>query len=412
MAIIHIDELIGGMVLAEDLLTPSGRFVLAAGATLQDEHLKTFKSWGVVEAEIDETSLGDEYAQGQDLIAEYVDQANEYLVGRLVLHDVSVEPIATVYRHAVHRLAVNMQNGWEPPVLSGVEIPESCSSEGQPLSIPHLLKGDVDIVSLPTVYTHIVELLNHPSSSSQQIAKVIGKDASLTVRLLRLVNSPFYGFSGKIDSVSRAVSLLGTNELSTLTLGITVIRQFQNIPVELLSMDSFWRHSIRCGLFCKALAAHLDEKSAEKYFIGGLLHDIGRLVILERMAHQYSTAIARARQTQLPMYRAEQDCLKTDHSIVGKLLAEKWRLSPALIRMIGSHHSPRLARYSTEACIVHVADVLAHACGDEVLLVNEVPELQLKAWEEIGLTEKKLAPIIQQVDAEFKDVIQVFFAEL
>ena len=93
-----------------------------------------------------------------------------------------------------------------------------------------------------------------------------------------------------------------------------------------------------------------------------------------------------------------------------KLLAEKWRLSPALIRMIGSHHSPRLAHYSAEACIVHVADILAHACGDEVLLVNEVPELQIKAWEKTGLSEKLIVPTIQQVDAEFKDVVQVFFA--
>lgn len=111
------------------------------------------------------------------------------------------------------------------------------------------------------------------------------------------------------------------------------------------------------------------------------------------------------------MYRAEQDWLKTDHSIVGKLLAEKWRLSPTLIRMIGSHHSPRLAHYSTEACIGHIADVFAHACGDEAMLVNEIPELQIAAWEEAGLKVELIAPTIRQVDAEFKEVVRVFFGE-
>lgn len=410
MALIYVDDLVGGMVLAEDLFTPSGRFVLAAGASLQEDHLKIFKSWGVVEADIDEYSLGNEYNLNQELRAEFVEQAKDYLSSRLVLNDLDSEPLATLYRHILHRFALNMQQGWQPVTFSEIAMPENHGGGPRPLSVPHLLKGEVDIVSLPTVYTHIVELLNHPNSSSHQIAKVISKDASLTVRLLRLVNSPLYGFSGKIDSVSRAVSLLGTNELSTLTLGITVVKQFQNVPSELLNMDSFWRHSIRCALFSKVLAGHLGEKEAETYFIGGLLHDIGRLVMLDRMAPQYSAAIAKARQDQLPMYRAEQDCLKTDHSIVGKLLAEKWRLSPALIRMIGSHHSPRLAHYSTEACIVHVADILAHACGDEVLLVNEVPELQIKAWEQTGLTEKLIVPTIQQVDVEFKDVVQVFFA--
>lgn len=411
MALINIDDLIGGMLLAEDLFTPSGRFVLAAGASLQEDHLKVFKSWGVVEAEIDEVSLGEEYRKNQELRTEFVEQAKDYLAPRLILNDLGSEPLVTLYRHVLHRFALNMQKGWQPATFSEIEVLENHEGGQRALGVPHLLRGEVDIVSLPTVYTHIVELLNHPNSSSPQVAKVISKDASLTVRLLRLVNSPLYGFSGKIDSVSRAVSLLGTDELSTLTLGITVIQQFQDIPSGLLNMDSFWRHSIRCALFSKVIASHLGEKVAEKYFIGGLLHDIGRLVMLDRMSPQYSAAIVRARQKKIPMYRAEQDCLKTDHSIVGKLLAEKWRLSPALIRMIGSHHSPRLAQYSTEACVIHVADILAHACGYETLLVNEVPELQIKAWEEIGLTEKLIAPMIQQVDTEFNDVVRVFFAE-
>lgn len=409
MALIYVNDLMEGMILAEDLFTPTGRFVLAAGASLQADHLNILQSWGVIEADIDESSLSEEYCKKQELNADLIERAESYLWRRFILNDLEQEPIGTLYRHVVPRFALSLQQGWDPLVFSEAALPASQQDGLPPLSVPHLLKGDVDIVSLPTVYAHIVELLDHPDSSSQQIAKVISKDASLTVRLLRLVNSPLYGFSGKIDSVSRAISLLGTNELSTLTLGITVIKQFQNVPSNLLNMDSFWRHSIRCGLFSKILAGHLGEESAEKYFIGGLLHDIGRLVMLDRMAPQYSGAIAKARQDQLPMYRAEQDRLKTDHSIIGKLLAEKWRLSPALIRMIGSHHSPRLAHYSIEACIVHIADIFAHACGHEVMLVNEIPELQIKAWEELGLTEKLIAPTIQQVDGEFREIVQVFF---
>ena len=411
MALIYVDDLMVGMVLAEDLFTPTGRFVLAAGASLQQNHLRILKDWGIVEADIDETSLGEEYDQQQELSAEFFEKAQEYLGHRFVLNDSEQEPVATLYRHVVHRFALQLQQGFDPDLLPEaipLEIPHDCPA---PLSIPHLLKGDVDIFSLPTVYAHIVELLEHPNSSSQLIGKVISKDAGLTVRLLRLVNSPFYGFSGKIDSVSRAVSLLGTNELSTLTLGVLVVRQFKDIPSDLLNMDSFWRHSIRCGLFAKVLASHLGEKDVEKYFIGGLLHDIGRLVMLDRMPVQYSAAVAKARQERLPMYLAEQDWLKTDHSIVGKLLAEKWRLSPTLIRMIGSHHSPRLARYSTEACIGHLADVFAHACGHEAMLVNEIPRLQVAAWEETGLQVELIAPTIRQVDAEFKEVVRIFFGE-
>ncbi len=410
MPLIYVDDLTAGMVLTEDLITPTGRFVLAEGSSLQNDHLKILKSWGIVEVAVAESSLGDKYCQDQELKSEFIEQAEKYLLQRFFLNDLKQEPVSSLYRYVVHQLALTLQQGKDPVDFFKTTSHLSCQTPPAPLSISQLLRGDVDIVSLPTVYTHIVELLNHPNSSSYQLAELISKDASLTVRLLRLVNSPFYGFSGKIDSVSRAISLLGTNELSVLTLGITVIKQFQNIPSDLLNMDSFWRHSIRCGLFSKVFAAHLGEKAAEKYFIGGLLHDVGRLVLLAQMPTQYSGAIVRARQHCLPMYRAEQDCLQTDHSIVGKLLAEKWRLSPALIRMIGSHHSPRLAHYSMEACIVHIADILAHACGHEVMLVNEIPELQLKAWETIGLSEKNIAPIIRQVDGEFRSVVRVFFS--
>ncbi|MCK4502918.1 MAG: HDOD domain-containing protein, partial [Desulfuromonadales bacterium] len=359
MALVYIDDLVAGMVLAEDLFTPTGRFVLAAGAPLQADHLKVFKSWGIIEAAVDEQSLGEEYLQGQELTAEFAERAEGYLWRRFVLNDIESEPLATLYRHVVHRFATSLQSGLDPISFSAAALPASLNDGPPPLKVAHLIKGDVDIVSLPAVYVHIVELLNSPGTSSHQLAKVISTDANLTVRLLRLVNSPFYGFSGKIDSVPRAVSLLGTKELATLALGITVIKQFQNVPADLLNMDAFWRHSIRCGLFSRALASHIGEKDVEKYFIGGLLHDIGRLVMLDRMPIQYSGAIARARQERLPMYRVEQECLQTDHSIIGKLLAEKWRLSPALIRMIGGHHSPRLAHYSREACIIHIADILA-----------------------------------------------------
>lgn len=408
MALVFIDDLTEGMILASDLKTPSGRFVLAAGAEIKADQLPLLKSWGIIEADIEAGSLGDDYAGSQAAVAEFNEGAETYLHGRFALNDLEAEPVATLFRHISHRAAQKLQRGWKPEVITSRP---PISSNVAPLSMPQLLKGDVEIVSLPTVYAHIVELINQPNTSAHQLGEVISKDASLTVRLLRLVNSPFYGFSGKVEAVSRAVSLLGFNELSELTLGISVVRQFESIPSEQLDMEKFWRHSIRCGLFAKVLAGYLGEKDVEKYFTGGLLHDIGRLVMLERMPEAYGQAIAVAQEKQLPMHRGEFECLKTDHTIVGKLLTERWRLSPSLSRMIAGHHSPRMSHYTLEACIVHVADVFAHACSDEVLLVNEVPELQLPAWEETGLKTDHIAAAIKEVDREFQAIVKVFLGD-
>jgi HD-like signal output (HDOD) protein len=412
LALIYIDDLTEGMLLASDLYTPRGRFVLAAGAELQAQHLQLLKSWGVIEADIADQSLDDEYLQQQVIGDEFVDCAEGYLLRRFLLNDIAQEPLATLYRHATHLFAQRLQKGLDPMLFREAELEGLVGGEmPSTLSLPQLLKGNVEVFSLPSVYYRGLEVIEKPEASSAQIADVISKDAGLTVRLLRLVNSPMYGFGGKIDSVSRAVSLLGTNDLSSLALGVTLVRQFQNIPSQLLDMNSFWRHSIRCALFARIMAEHLRLGSVESYFTGGLLHDIGRLVMVDRMPSQYAVAIQHARSEHLPMYRAEQSCLQLDHSIVGKTLAGRWRLPVTLSRMIGGHHSPRLANYSQESCVLHLADIFAHTCGSEALLVNEVPELQLKAWVDLGLDLALIAPIIHQVEAEFSQIVNAFFAE-
>lgn len=410
MPLVYIDDLTVGMILGEDLFTSKNRLVLAEGVALKAEHLDMLKSWGVIEVEISEESLGEEYLRQQEAVAQFTEQAESYLFRRFILNEVDQEPIETIYRHTVHRAAQSLLHGWEPVVFFGgldVDLDERIP----PLSVPKMLTGDVELVSLPGVYNRIVEVLNHPDSSSHMLAEVISKDASLSIRLLTLVNSPMYGFSGKIDSISRAVSLLGTNELTSLAIGVSVVSQFKDIPSDLLDMDAYWRHSIRCGLYARILAKHLGLSGEEGFFTGGLLHDIGRLILLSRATQHYKRAIAKARSEHLPMFRAEQDCLQTDHSIVGKLLAMRWRLPSQLTRMIGGHHTPSANDYSIEASLMHVADVLAHACGHEVNLVNEIPPLQIKAWEATGLKTDMIAPTIRQVDVEFKDVVQIFFKE-
>ena len=409
MALVFVDDLTVGMVLAEDLFTPKGRFILAGGMTLQDEHLGILKSWGVFEVNISDASLGEKFQQQQTVGAEQEEMAETYLWRRLALNDLEQEPVATIYRHAVRHFAESFQKGWEPVSFKLSEPPPEDEEKPVQVSVPQLLQGNTDLLSLPTVYSHIVATLNRSDSTSSQIAEAISKDAALTIRLLRLVNSPIYGFPGKIDSVPRAVSLLGVDELSSLALGVAVVSQFTDIPPTLIDMDSFWRHSIRCGLFAKELAEQLGEQGTERYFTGGLLHDIGRLIMLLQIPELYCRAVFHGRRNQLPMYRAELGFLQTDHCAVGKILVMRWRLPMELIRMIGGHHDPKVNHYAIESSLLHVADILAHVFGAEVNLVNEVPPLQQKAWEATGLTKEALAPVIRKVESEFSHIIRIFF---
>lgn len=406
MTKIFVDDLVEGMVLSSDLTTSKGRFILAEGATLQANHLKIFKSWGVTEADIIDDSCNNDVQQKIRVDADSLAVAESFLSEKFSELDREHEMIAELFRQAQQHLAEKLAEGFQLPTLK--DITPSDDEDAVRTSPAQLIRGEIQLASLPNVYTRIVETLNSPRASSAAIANIVSKDSSLSLRLLRLVNSAFYGFPAKIDSISRGITLLGTNELTTLALGISVVRLFQDIPNELIDMETFWKHSIRVGLFAQVLASHKVGLSEEKLFVGGLLHDVGRLVMLRKIPEKYAQVIIRSRREKSPLNRVEQKLLHCDHAEIGRLLAKEWRLTPTLTQMIGGHHSPAMDRFPLEACIVHIADLLAHACGDELLITTQVPPLQTKAWETIGLSPSILAPTILQVDRLFRDIIRVF----
>ena len=411
MPLVHIGDLENGMVLADDLFSPRGCFLLAEGSVLQAAHLQNLKGWGVLEVDISQQSLGKEYLRKQAELAPFIDRAEGFLYRRFALNNLKKEPEATIFRHAVKRFALSLQQGWDPVVFTE-GVPVASDAKFPAVNVVALLKGNIALPSPVIVFDKIIEAIENPETTPHSLAEIISKDASLCARLLHLVNGPGSRFLGQIDSISRAVSLLGTDKLASLLLGGSVASQFGNISEKLLNMDAFWRHSIRCGLFARALAAQLKLPGKEVCFVGGLLHDIGRLVLLDKLPEQYAQVIDTARKEKLPMSRAEKKMLKTDHGFVGKQLAIRWRL-PAKIRwMIGGHHSLYSSFYAKEACVVHVADILAHACGHEISLTNEIPPLQRKAWEETGLKVEMLGPLIRQVDHEFKEIIRIFFDDV
>ncbi len=405
MTRIFVDDLTAGMVLAEDLVTPKGRFILAEGATLQANHLKILKAWGITEACIADESCGEMADAKIEVDDQSATMAREFLLEKFSALDLEHELIAELFRQVHLNLSERISTGYSLPVLA--PLPQT--DEGTTRTSPaQMIRGEIQLASLPNVYTRIVETLNSPRASSSAIADIVSKDSSLSIRLLRLVNSAFYGFPAKIDSISRGITLLGTNELTTLALGISVVRLFQDIPNEMINMETFWKHSIRCGLFAQVLASHKIGLSEEKLFVGGLLHDVGRLVMLRKIPEKYTRAIHLSREEKLPLYRAEQKILHCDHAEIGRLLAKEWHLTGPLTQMIGGHHSPAMDRFPMEACIVHVADLLAHACGDELLMTTHIPPLQVKAWETLGLSPSILIPTIHQVDRLFHDIVRVF----
>jgi HD-like signal output (HDOD) protein len=269
-----------------------------------------------------------------------------------------------------------------------------------------LLSGYVELSSLPQVHVRLEEAINNPKKSMADIAKIIRDDPGLTARLLRMVNSGFYSFPSRIETVTQAVTIVGTQQLSALALATSVMRMFRGIPGDLVNMESFWRHSVACGVAARTLATYRREPNPERYFIGGILHDIGRLVMYTRIADECREALALADTVGGLLYDAEFQVLGFTHAVVGGELLQAWKLPASLEESVMYHHNPGAApSFPAETALVHVADIIAHSLGLGQSGERFVPPVEEDAWNELEIQTSALGLIMNQMERQYSDAL-------
>lgn len=274
-----------------------------------------------------------------------------------------------------------------------------------------LVNKSLDLVSPPNTYIQLNDLLLDPNSSIDDISAIINTDPALTTRLLKVVNSPYYGFPSQIDTISRAITIVGTKELTYLVLATTVIDNFKGIPTSLINMREFWKHSLACAITAKQLALKCGERKTEHFFIAGLLQNIGSLVLYQSMPELAREAINSAQYGDEVIFAAEKRLLGFDHTEVGQSLINKWRLPESLAQAIRYHHSPSQASsYQFDTAIIHVADVLVSSIplghsGD-----NHVPPLDPAAWDLLGLEVEQIPDLLQEVSTKIDSLSATMLA--
>jgi putative nucleotidyltransferase with HDIG domain len=184
------------------------------------------------------------------------------------------------------------------------------------------------------------------------------------------------------------------------------VQLFRDVPSDLADMDSFWRHSVACGVCARVLAAQRREANVERFFVAGLLHDIGRAIIYINAPEQAKEALTLARRSGDLLYRVETEIFGFHHGSVGSALLERWRLPGLLQEVTAWHHSPALAtRFPLETAVVHVADVIANALQLGSSGERLVPPLVPDAWEQLGISATALPSILKQVDRQVTDAV-------
>ncbi len=283
------------------------------------------------------------------------------------------------------------------------------------MSVETLVRDVGELVSLPEVAVRINQMVDDPNVSANDIGKLIGQDPALTIRILRIANSPFYGFSSKIDTVSRAVAMLGSKQIRDLVLATSVAKAFDGLPNELVSMEHFWYHSLYCALLAQHLAAECDKPvQADVVFVAGLLHDIGDLVLFSKVPEQSYEALMYAVEGPegVEIFDAEREIIGFDHAQVGAALARQWQLPEVLQECIAFHHEPAGARnFPVENAIVHIANSIAYLAEIDSSNLDDAPRIEALAWELTGLNTNVIPGVIEAAKSEIAEMQQVFFTE-
>ena len=279
--------------------------------------------------------------------------------------------------------------------------------------IQELVSNASDLISLPEVALRVNELANDPDSSADDMAAVISQDPALVVRMLKVANSAYYGLSNEVETISRAVSVLGTNKIRDLVLSSSASQAFDGIPNGLITMQDFWHHSLYCGLLAQILSKKSKKANADSIFVAGLLHDIGQLLMFNQRPEKSHEVILLLMEgsEELETFEAERHIFGFDHMQVGGELVKNWKLAPVLQECVEFHHEPQNAKdYPAEVALINIANAVAvMADFDSMNEDDEIPMISPISWELTGLSKKDLPDAIKTAQEEIKEIEAVLF---
>ncbi len=334
--------------------------------------------------------------------------SEEYVRNFFMYVDHDNDAIAELFRLSVFRTSAALRQGWQMPsedkrLARNTEYLRDTFTPGM-VDPKTLADSETQLASFPDVYFRIKEVLDSPTSSADDVARIVSSDMELTAKLLKLVNSPFYGLLETVEDVAHAIALVGVTEVSNLALGMSAMKVFKDIPPELMDVETFWKHSVSCGVFAKLLASRINGLKADRFFTAGLLHDVGRLVIFKKLPYASVQTLLYARENMLPLVDAERDLLGFDHTDVGNSLLSEWKFPSGLVDAVTWHHAPSSAQDPLAATIIQLADNLANAMEISNGGMYVLPGLQQGAWERLPLKPADLVTVTGLFDSHIDDL--------
>lgn len=271
-----------------------------------------------------------------------------------------------------------------------------------------LVDGIEKLVSLPEVCIKVNRLIEAPNYSAATLGDLIVQDSDLSARLLRIVNSAFYNLQAPVETISRAITVVGTNELRNLVMATSAAKVFTGIPGDLIDMHEFWRYSLATGVIGSELAGRCRVLHAERLFVMGVLHDIGRLVIYLKLpeASRDILLVTGGDDSLLPA--VEEEILGFTHMEAGEALLQRWNIPRSIITVVGNHHHPmRTNDFRLETALVHLASTLSLCEQDGTSLEEAIELIDPVVWEITALQPETLGQALETVPQKVNEIVDV-----
>lgn len=267
-----------------------------------------------------------------------------------------------------------------------------------------LVRRMKDLPSLPEAVVAILDVLENPRSTARDLSEALHQDQSLAARILRIVNSAYYGFPREVDTLSKAVTILGYTSIRNLILVTKTFDMFNGGARDnTLDLKLFWKHSLACGVAAQTIAIRLRTGLAEEVLLAGLLHDIGKVILATHLHEEFAETVRYAREKDLLLFEAETELLGATHADFGRWLADAWNLPHNLTEAITYHHDPTQSKtFFVCASLVHLGDIMARTLalgngGDD-----QMPAVHPQAWSALHFTPELFEGLIEEFEARFE----------
>jgi HD-like signal output (HDOD) protein len=393
MGCISVDQLNQGMVLSDDVLDINRKLLLTKGKTITPKHIRIFKLWGITEVNV--FGKNEKKNETEPWINPELRKKIEDRTKRIFKNvDLDYPAAKEIFKLSVSYRCHNCGSDTHE-TQSLAEYDNSVKSL-RPDVVEKIKSTEIKLPELPSTVVEINEIVADPMASANDVAEVVNKSPSLTALLLKITNSAFYGFPSKIDNISRAVTLIGSKQIASLALGVSMMHSFKDIPKAIVDMEAFLKHSLACGLISRILSAYKNIRQTEQMFVSGLLHDIGRLILYKDFPHESKLYFKLAMESDKSLYSVERIHIGYSHARIGKHLINAWKLPIVLENNVVFHHRPSDAPDQKKAAIIHLADIIVNGLGLGTSGERLIPQMDYKALENIDMPFKIFNTVVQQ----------------